>query len=53
MTFEETVKSLRQQMLEEKAQFNGDAHVFLMKLQEDNERNCMAAEECVSRYVAM
>lgn len=52
-TLEETVKSLRSQMLEEKAQLNTDAHMFLMKLSTENERNCMAAEECVSRYGAM
>ena len=52
-TLEETVKSLQLQMLQEKVKFNSDNQMFYLKCQKENERDCMLAEEYVSRFSFM
>ena len=40
-------------MLQEKVKFNSDNQMFYLKCQKENERDCMLAEEYVSRFSFM
>ena len=52
-TYEETIKSLKKQVQEDRERHKGEHELIMVTLSRENERDMMQAEEVVSRYSQM